>query len=98
MQQHRWQREAAAAAEKRPSFVSTLKERVDALLHRRSSPILGELLRREEWQVDRCGSMRAYEVSVHRDDLDFYTLTLNPRSFADRLRKWWFKWADTNDE
>ena len=103
-QQQLQQAEAAAAAA--DSFPERLKHSAKAfLLHLRSrssssssSSSLGELLRREEWYVDRCGSKRVYEVSVHRDDNDFYSLTLNPKHFADKLRRKWFHWADTNDD
>ncbi|CDJ43964.1 hypothetical protein, conserved [Eimeria tenella] len=102
-QQQRLQQQQQRAAAADGAFARA-KETAKTLLLRlsssssSSSSSLGELLRREEWQVDRCGSMRAYEVSVHRDAADFYTVTLNPKEFCDKLRRWWFKWADTNDD
>ncbi|KAL8425437.1 hypothetical protein ACSSS7_008385 [Eimeria intestinalis] len=63
-----------------------------------SSSYLGELLRVEDWSIDRCGSTRVYEVRIHRDESDFFSLSLRPQSIADRLRLWWFKFADTNDD
>ena len=110
-QQQQQQRAAAAAAaaaaadrDSAEGLFQRLKERAGALLlhpsssSSSSSSSLGELLRREEWQVDRCGSIRVYEVSVYRDAADFYSLTVNPKHWTDKIRKCWFKWADTNDD
>ncbi|KAL8438940.1 hypothetical protein Efla_005075 [Eimeria flavescens] len=102
-QQQQQQQQAAAAAEgSEAGLLSKLKATAKGLMNpsssSRSSSSLLELLRVEEWQVERCGSMRLYEVSVHRDEFDFFSLSLKPRSFADRLRQWWFKVADTNED
>ncbi|KAL8270674.1 hypothetical protein Esti_005420 [Eimeria stiedai] len=104
-QQQQQQLEPAAADTKGSGLLSSLKARAKKLLapnsnssNCSSSSHLGELLRAEDWSVDRCGSTRVYEVCVHRDEADFFSLSLKPQRLTDRLRLWWFKFADANDD
>lgn len=58
----------------------------------------GELLRLERWTIERCQMKREFDVGVRRDASDFYSVHVRPRALSDRLRGFWFNFADVNED